>query len=57
MNIDEEERQRILLWKNPNPTADEVLRELDQNLCRCTGYHSIVDAVLLAAQRMREQTQ
>lgn len=43
-----------LLNKNPDPTTDEVLQALDANLCRCTGYKKIVEAVLLAAQRMQE---
>jgi carbon-monoxide dehydrogenase small subunit len=40
-----------LLRRNPSPTADEVRRELAGNLCRCTGYVAIVEAVLLAAGR------
>ena len=40
------------LEDNPNPTEDEVRHALDGNLCRCTGYKHIVDAVLLAAQKM-----
>ena len=38
-----------LLADNPNPTEDEVRRGLEGNLCRCTGYHNIVRAVLSAA--------
>jgi carbon-monoxide dehydrogenase small subunit len=38
-----------LLAENPNPTEDEVRHALDGNLCRCTGYHNIVRAVLDAA--------
>jgi carbon-monoxide dehydrogenase small subunit len=38
-----------LLERNPNPTADEVRHGLEGNLCRCTGYHNIVAAVLDAA--------
>jgi carbon-monoxide dehydrogenase small subunit len=38
-----------LLAENPNPTEDEVRHGLDGNLCRCTGYHNIVKAVLDAA--------
>ena len=34
------------LRENPNPTEDEVRRGLEGNLCRCTGYQGIVDAVL-----------
>jgi aerobic carbon-monoxide dehydrogenase small subunit len=39
-----------LLDHNPNPTEDEVRHALEGNLCRCTGYHNIVKAVLDAAK-------
>jgi carbon-monoxide dehydrogenase small subunit len=38
-----------LLSENPNPTDAEVREGLEGNLCRCTGYHNIVKAVLAAA--------
>ncbi len=38
-----------LLNDNPNPTEDEIRHGLEGNLCRCTGYHNIVKAVLAAA--------
>jgi carbon-monoxide dehydrogenase small subunit len=38
-----------LLEENPNPSEDEVRHALEGNLCRCTGYHNIVKAVLDAA--------
>jgi aerobic carbon-monoxide dehydrogenase small subunit len=38
-----------LLSRNPNPTEEEVRHGLEGNLCRCTGYHNIVKAVLDAA--------
>ena len=38
-----------LLDEHPNPTEDEVREGLEGNLCRCTGYHNIVKAVLAAA--------
>jgi xanthine dehydrogenase YagT iron-sulfur-binding subunit len=38
-----------LLERNPNPTADEVKRALVGNLCRCSNYNAIVEAVLAAA--------
>ena len=38
-----------LLKDNPSPTRDEVRHGLEGNLCRCTGYHNIVSAVLDAA--------
>ena len=39
-----------LLAENPNPTEDEVRHGLEGNLCRCTGYHNIVKAVLDASK-------
>jgi aerobic carbon-monoxide dehydrogenase small subunit len=39
-----------LLERNPNPTENEVREGLAGNLCRCTGYHNIVKAVLSAAE-------
>jgi carbon-monoxide dehydrogenase small subunit len=44
-----------LLRRNPNPTEDEVRHGLEGNLCRCTGYHNIVRAVLQAAEVMRAE--
>ena len=38
-----------LLKENPNPTEEEIRIGLEGNLCRCTGYHNIVKAVLAAA--------
>lgn len=38
-----------LLEANPSPTEDEIKRSLEGNLCRCTGYRKIVDAVLSLA--------
>lgn len=38
-----------LLRRFPDPTREEVRRELSGNLCRCTGYQKIVDAVMVAA--------
>jgi carbon-monoxide dehydrogenase small subunit len=40
-----------LLNENPNPTEEEVRLGLEGNLCRCTGYHNIVKAVLAAAKK------
>src|SRR3954464_4132568 len=39
-----------LLKRNPNPSEEEVRKGLEGNLCRCTGYHNIVKAVLEAAK-------
>ena len=45
---------KSLLENNPNPTRDEVKKALAGNLCRCTGYIKIVEAVISAAQTMRK---
>lgn len=42
------------LKQNPNPTEDEIRHALSGNLCRCTGYQHIVDAVKLASEKIRE---
>lgn len=39
-----------LLKENPNPTEEDVRIGLEGNLCRCTGYHNIVQSVLAAAK-------
>jgi carbon-monoxide dehydrogenase small subunit len=44
-----------LVQRNPNPTEGEVRHWLEGNLCRCTGYHNIVKAVLTAAETMRSE--
>jgi aerobic carbon-monoxide dehydrogenase small subunit len=43
-----------LLARNPAPNETEVRKGLEGNLCRCTGYHNIVSAVLAAAAHMRD---
>jgi carbon-monoxide dehydrogenase small subunit len=42
-----------LLLRNPQPTESDIRAALDGNLCRCTGYQHIVDAVQKAAKRQR----
>ena len=44
---------KALLDHNPNPTREEARLALSGNICRCTGYKKILDAVLLAAKWMR----
>lgn len=41
---------KVLLDENPNPTEEEVKRAIGGNLCRCTGYVKIVDAIKKAAE-------
>ena len=42
-----------LLEENPNPTTEEIRKELSGNLCRCTGYQSIVAGVETAVELMQ----
>jgi aerobic-type carbon monoxide dehydrogenase small subunit (CoxS/CutS family) len=44
---------QALLQRNPSPTRTEIREALAGNLCRCTGYQAIIDAVELAAERIR----
>ena len=41
-----------LLKRNPRPSAEEVRDGLEGNICRCTGYHNIVKAVMAAADAL-----
>ena len=43
-----------LLEKNPNPTEEEIRWAISGNLCRCTGYNKIVEAIQYAAEKLRE---
>ena len=46
-----------LLMRVPNPTDEEIREAISGNLCRCTGYKQIVDAVKLAAERLSGKNQ
>ena len=46
---------KALLDENPSPTRDEIKAALAGNLCRCTGYLQIYQAVELAADRLRQR--
>jgi carbon-monoxide dehydrogenase small subunit len=46
---------QALLDRTPDPTEEQIRDAIGGNLCRCTGYRQIVDAVKLAAQRLAEQ--
>ncbi|MFI5080194.1 MAG: (2Fe-2S)-binding protein [Streptosporangiales bacterium] len=50
-------RAQEILAQNPDPTAEQVRAAIASNLCRCTGYQFITEAVLAAAARMRETTE
>lgn len=43
---------KYLLSKNPNPTEEEIRWGISGNLCRCTGYNKIVEAIQYAAAKM-----
>ncbi len=43
-----------LLARNPNPTREDVVKRLSRNICRCTGYVKVVEAVLGAAAAIRD---
>jgi CO/xanthine dehydrogenase Mo-binding subunit/aerobic-type carbon monoxide dehydrogenase small subunit (CoxS/CutS family) len=45
---------KALLDKNPTPTREEIAKALGNNLCRCTGYVKIIDAISLASSMIRE---
>ena len=45
---------KALLDENPNPTREEVKEGLGGNICRCTGYVKIIDAVMAAAETVSE---
>ena len=46
---------KALLDKNPSPTKEEIKKGLSGNLCRCTGYAKIIDAVMAASKEMATQ--
>ena len=48
-------RTNVLLQKNPLPSRDEIKKALTLNLCRCTGYIKIIDAIHEAAKRMQNE--
>lgn len=48
-------RAVCFLEENPNPTEEEVRHGIEGNICRCTGYQGIVDAVMAASQAMSSE--
>lgn len=47
---------KVLLDANPKPTVEEIKKALRRNLCRCTGYAKIIEAVQLAGRFLRGET-
>ena len=45
-----------LLAANPDPTREEIVEAISGNLCRCTGYQTIVDAIEHAAKLMKSES-
>jgi carbon-monoxide dehydrogenase small subunit len=43
-----------LLAANPSPSRAEIVEAISGNLCRCTGYGQIIEAIMLAAERLRQ---
>ena len=46
---------KVLLDQNPHPTEKEISEAISGNLCRCTGYGQIVEAIQIAATRMQTE--
>lgn len=44
-----------LLQRHPDPTEDQIRRGIEGNLCRCTGYQHIIEAIRYAAEKLRSQ--
>lgn len=42
-----------MLESNPDPNREEIVKALNQHLCRCTGYHKIIESILVAARSLR----
>jgi carbon-monoxide dehydrogenase small subunit len=47
---------KVFLEQNPNPSDDDIRWAISGNLCRCTGYTKIVEAIQYAAEKMRGET-
>ena len=48
-------RAIALLSEIPDPTDEQIIEALDNNICRCTGYKKIIEAIRLAAQYMKKE--
>ena len=45
---------QALLQDNANPSEEDIVEAIGRNLCRCTGYRQIIDAISLAAKKLKE---
>ena len=43
---------KAILDQNPHPTREYVRKNMEGNICRCTGYNRIIDGIMLAAERI-----
>ncbi len=48
---------KAFLAENPNPTEDEIRWAISGNLCRCTGYTKIIEAIQYAAEKLRQASE
>lgn len=48
---------KVLLQNNPSPTAQEIKEGIAGNLCRCTGYKKIIEAIQSAAEQYRSESE
>ena len=48
---------KTLLQRNPTPSREQVREAISGNMCRCTGYVQIIDAIMLAAERLQGRNQ
>ena len=48
---------KTLLQYNPTPSREQVREAISGNMCRCTGYVQIIDAIMLAAERLQGRNQ
>jgi len=48
---------QALLKHNPTPTRDQARDAISGNICRCTGYVQIIDAIMVAAERLQGPNQ
>jgi carbon-monoxide dehydrogenase small subunit len=48
---------KTLLQHTPTPSREDVREAISGNICRCTGYMQIVDAIMLAAKRLQGRNQ